>query len=80
MRAGLDAFYTQRDPRTAVVQFRKVLEQNPTHYGATFQLASALDAAGKWHEARLWWEQVLRLAEGYNDKQTADMARARLVP
>ena len=80
MRAGLDAFYTQRDPHTAIVKFRKVLEQNPVHYGATFQLASALDTAGKRDEARPWWEQVLRMAEGYNDKQTADTARARLAP
>ena len=80
MRTGLDALYTQRDPHTAIAQFRKVLEQNPTHYGATFQMASALDAAGKRDEARPWWEKVLRLAEGYNDQQTADTARARLAP
>jgi Flp pilus assembly protein TadD len=78
MKAGLDALYTQKDPNTAAALFRKVLERNPTHYGATYQLAAALDRAGKPDEARPLWEKVLPMAEGYNDKPTADMARARL--
>src|SRR2546422_421102 len=78
MGAGLDALYTRHDPTEAAAQFRKVLERNPTHYGATFQLAYALDQAGKGEEARPLWEKVLQMAEGYNDKQTADTARARL--
>ena len=78
MQAGLDALYTRRDPNAAVVQFRKVLEQNPTHYGATYQLASALDAAGKQDEAHPLWEKVLQMAEESNDTPTADTARTRL--
>ena len=78
MRAGLDALYTQHDQNAAAAQFRQVLERNPTHYGATFQLAYALDQAGKGEEARPLWEKVLQMAEGYNDKQTADTARAHL--
>jgi protein O-mannosyl-transferase len=78
MRSGLDALYKQGDPGGAAAQFRKVLERNPTHYGATFQLATALDRAGKPAEARPLWETVLRMAEGYKDQPTADTARARL--
>ena len=78
MKAGLDALYTRHDPAAAATLFRKVLERNPTHYGATYQLATALDRAGKAAEARPVWEKVLQMAEGNNDTQTADTARARL--
>ena len=78
MQAGLAALYKRHDPAEAIVQFRKVLESNPTHYGATFQLASALDAAGKPAEARPLWEKVLQMAEASKDIETADKARARL--
>jgi Flp pilus assembly protein TadD len=78
MKADLDALYTARDPEAAVPQFRKVLEQNPDHYGAAFQLATALDQGGKRGEARPLWEKVLKMAEGYKDKDTAAAARARL--
>src|SRR5207245_8530124 len=78
MQAGLDALYTQRDPQAAVIEFRKVLSANPTHYGATYQLAAALDAAGRQDEARPLWEKMLALAEGSGDQPTAAPARARL--
>src|SRR5262249_25096656 len=57
MRHGLDALYTQHDPAAAAAEFRQVLARNPTHYGATFQLAAALDAAGKRAEARPLWKR-----------------------
>jgi len=76
MRAGLAALYTQRNPNAAAVQFRKLLEHNPTHYGATFQLAMALDRAGRPAEARPLWEKALKVAEENSDKATADTARA----
>jgi len=77
MRAGLDAL-AKGDPGAAAGEFRKVLERNPAHYGATYQLAAALDRAGKGAEARPLWEKVLKMAEGYNDKATVAAARARL--
>src|SRR5262249_43233201 len=58
MNAGLDAFYKRGDPAAAVVHFRQVLALNPNHYGATFQLAKALDAAGRAEEARSFWVKV----------------------
>lgn len=78
MQAGLDALYAKGDPEAAAAIFRKVLAQNPEHYGATFQLATALDRAGKRTEAQPLWEKVVKMADGYNDKLTADTARARL--
>jgi Tfp pilus assembly protein PilF len=78
MKTGLHDLYTRNDPGAAADQFRKVLERNPTHYGATYQLATALDRGGKPTEAHPLWEKVLKMAEGYKDKATADTARARL--
>jgi tetratricopeptide repeat protein len=80
MQAGLDALYARNDVEAAAAHFRKVLAQNPSHYGATFQLALTLDRAGRAEEARPLWERVLRLAETFGDKNTAAMARARLGP
>src|SRR5204863_203590 len=51
---------------------------NPTHYGATFQLAAALDAAGRPSEARPVWEKMLAMAESHSDLQTAATVRAHL--
>lgn len=78
MQAGLDALYTRHDPPAAATEFRKVLAANPTHYGATYQLAAALDAAGRPDEARPLWEKMLALAESAGDKQTAATARTHL--
>jgi len=78
MTAGLDALYGRRDPEAAAAEFRKVLEKNPEHYGANFQLAVALDQADKRSAARALWEKVLKMAERYNDSDTVAAARARL--
>jgi len=78
MKVGLEALYDLHDYEKAVVQFREVLERNPRHYGATFQLAMALDGSGRRTEARLQWGKALRMAEKYHDKGIADIVRARL--
>jgi Flp pilus assembly protein TadD len=78
MAQGLDALYTKRDPAAAVPLFRQVLAQNPEHYGATYQLATALDQSGKPAEARPLWEKVLKMAGAIGDTRTADTARTRL--
>jgi len=78
MQSGLDALYGRNDPKRAVEFFRKVLERNLGHYGATFQLALALERAGERTEARVLWEKMLEMAERANDKQTVETARHRL--
>jgi hypothetical protein len=78
MRAGLDALYQRNDPADAVVRFRQVLERNAAHYGATLQLAKALDRAGKPDEAVAQWKKILEMAEAVHDAETARTAWARL--
>lgn len=78
MARGLYSLYRQGDPASAVTEFRQLLEQNPTHYGAHYQIAKALDQAGQSVEARKWWTKMLAMAEAINDQITADTARARI--
>jgi Tfp pilus assembly protein PilF len=78
MKGGLEALYTRHDPNGAAVEFRKVLASNPSHYGATFQLAHALDSAGRAAEARPVWEKMLAMAESHGDTETAEVALAHL--
>ncbi|MEO7683816.1 MAG: tetratricopeptide repeat protein [Gemmatimonadaceae bacterium] len=78
MAVGLNLLNTQNNPSAAAEQFRKVLERNPTHYGATYQLATALDKSGKQAEAHPLWVKVLAMATTYKDEKTAEAARTRL--
>lgn len=77
MREGL-ALLRAGQSSNAAASFRRVLAINPSHYGAHYQLAVALDALGKAAEARALWERVLRMATEYQDAATATTARARL--
>ena len=78
MKTGLDLLYVKRDSNAAAMQFQRILQRNPSHYGATFQLATALDRAGKAAEARPLWEKILKMAEADADSKTEATARARL--
>src|SRR5262245_51773465 len=57
MKAGLDAL-GRNDAEAAARHFRGVLQLNPNHYGATYQLATALDRAGQPAAARPYWEKM----------------------
>lgn len=78
MKAGLEALYTLNDPSRAAQTFRVVLDKNPEHYGATFQLATALDRQGLRDQATPLWERVVVLAKQYGDQETLRAAYARL--
>ena len=78
MALGLDLLSRQNNPAAAAEQFRNVLKRNPTHYGATYQLAMALDKAGQAGQARPVWQKVLGMATLYKDEPTAQAARQRL--
>ena len=78
MGAGLYALRTLKDPEGAAARFRHVLARTPTHYGATYQLATALDLAGHPDEARPLWEKMLAMAEASHDEPVAEVARTRL--
>jgi Flp pilus assembly protein TadD len=78
MDQGIQQLYNAADPVAAESTFRAVLAKNPTHYGAHYQLAVALDRGGKPADARAEWSEALRLAESCDDTATAKTARARL--
>ena len=78
MTAGLNALYQERDGAKAAEYFRKILAQNPDHYGANFQIAAALDLQGAREQANPYWEKTLSLAKKYADTATAGVAATRL--
>lgn len=78
MALGLVALHAKHDAAGAAALFRQVLARNPEHYGATFQLATALDQASRPAEARPLWAKVLKMAEAIKDESLAAAARARL--
>lgn len=80
LAAGLSCLHQLGDGPCAVQWFRRVLTQNPAHYGANFQLARALDASGAHAEATVQWQKVLLAAESVRDTATTRIARARLRP
>lgn len=78
MNNGLYLLYNQNDAAGADAQFRELLKRNPKHYGATYQLATALDKEGKAAEARPLWQKVLKMAQDTKDQATINTATARL--
>ncbi|MBK8256337.1 MAG: tetratricopeptide repeat protein [Polyangiaceae bacterium] len=78
MAQGLDALYTRKDYALAVSLFREVLAKNPNHYGATFQLATALSQMGDAAAARSVWQKMLTLADSSGDAKTVEMAKAAI--
>jgi Tfp pilus assembly protein PilF len=78
MARGLDLMYARNDLTGAIDQFKAVLARNRAHYGATYQLAVALDRAGRRDEAKAMWQRVLPMAIQFKDQKTIDTARARL--
>jgi tetratricopeptide (TPR) repeat protein len=78
MEQGLVALRVQNEPARAVTIFQQILAHTPSHYGARYQLAKALDAAGRGGEATLVWSQVLQAAESIGDTNTVAEVRTRL--
>ena len=78
MAFGVDLLYRRNNPTAAAEQFRGVLRKNPKHYGAMYQLATALEKSGQAAQARPVWQQVLGMATMYKDERTAETARAKL--
>jgi hypothetical protein len=78
MLAGLDALYQQHDPVSAAASFHEILAINPEHYGATLQLAKALDQSGNNSDALLLWRKMQSMAEAVGDAETLQTVRKRL--
>jgi hypothetical protein len=78
MKAGLSAMYERNAPRAAVPLFREVLANFPEHYGATYQLAKALDQSGDSASALPVWKRMLDLARAAGDSATLQSVKSRL--
>jgi Tfp pilus assembly protein PilF len=78
MERGLAQLYQTNDPVAAQDVFRDVIRRNPTHYGAHYQLAVALDRGGNPTQARAAWEEMRKLAESIRDTATLATVQRRL--
>jgi len=78
MRQGLDLLYTQRNPGAAIERFHQVLALVPDHYGASYQLAAALQQAGQLVEARSQWIKALGMARANDDAETEALILSNL--
>ena len=68
MPAGLLYHYRLQDPLRAVDRYAIVLRLVPAHYGAHYQLAMALLAAGRVPEAQTAWAAFVPMAEAHHDQ------------
>lgn len=80
MQEGLDLLYAQKNPAAAAERFRQVLALNPGHYGANYQLAAALQRAGRVDEARPQWLKALAMARAIKDEKTEALILPYLKP
>lgn len=78
MAEGLRTLYERRDGTSAVRYFRRVLELQPAHYGAHFQLAASLQASGDHDAARDAYQRALRLAQQFRDQPSIELIESRL--
>ncbi len=78
MTRGVDLMYRLDDPAGAAVFLREIVQRSPTHYGANFQLATALERSGNAAEARQWWQKFERLAIAIGDSANLAVAREKL--
>lgn len=78
MDQGLALLHQKNDPVGAQESFRNVIRRNPTHYGAHYQLAVALDRGGQPAQARIAWEEMRKLAEAIRDTATLRTVQRRL--
>jgi hypothetical protein len=77
MSRALNLIYQQQNDDAAISLLHQILESNPTHFGAMWQLAVAYERSGQRSRAIQEWENVIREAKrkGYAN---IDEARSRL--
>jgi tetratricopeptide (TPR) repeat protein len=76
--AGVIYNYRLSDPVRALEHYDAVLRSVPSHYGAHYQRAVALLAAGREAEAVAAWRAFVPLARAINDQATLEAAPAKL--
>jgi tetratricopeptide (TPR) repeat protein len=78
MAAGLIFHHRLADTRRALVRYEQVLQAAPAHYGARYQRAVALLAAGEDARAVEAWRAFVPLAVAAGDDAALDGAPERL--
>ena len=78
MGAGLLLHHHLGNPASAVERYRIVLALSPQHYGAHYQIATALLASGRVDEAKAAWARFVPMAEAIGDTASLDGAPAAL--
>ena len=75
---GSSSTITSAVPAAAVERYRIVLALSPQHYGAHYQIATALLASGRVDEAKAAWARFVPMAEAIGDRASLDGAPAAL--
>jgi tetratricopeptide (TPR) repeat protein len=78
MRAGLLLHHHLGNPAAAVERYRVVLALSPRHYGAHYQIATALLAGGRVDDAKAAWALFVAMAEAIGDRASLEGAPAAL--
>ena len=78
MNEGVDLLHNQQVPDRAVPLFQEVLTGWPSHYGASYQLAVALERSGQRQAARNAWSRVLENAQAIGEQADGQAAREAL--
>jgi hypothetical protein len=78
MSLAIHVRYDLPDPKRSVAMFRELMRRNPDNADMTYELASALDAAGDRVQARSIWEREMLLASAARDEAMVTLVRKRL--
>ncbi len=74
MAAGVIYHHRLDDPPRGLERYDRALDVTPGHYGALYQRAVALLAAGRTEEAMAAWQRFVPLAEAAGDRATLEAA------
>lgn len=78
MIQGLSMLHEHGDPEAAILHFSTILEDNPDHYGALYQIASAFERTQQLYLAHLTWVKFEPMARQSNDAPSLSHAQARI--
>jgi len=79
MNTGVDLLHVQGRPDDAVPYFEEVRNAWPTHYGARYQHAVALEQSGQNDAAEGAWHQFLAAAEASKSLDDMEVAKAAIL-
>jgi len=79
MGTGVDLLHAQGRPADALPYFEDIRNAWPSHYGARYQHALALEQTGKHEASENAWLQFLTSAEANNNREDTEAAKAAIV-